>query len=120
MRSATATPPATALPLVAAAVQRTAHVDWMGPILEQIEQLRCPSCGSQLAEGMVRGLSTEEDRLLIRIACAGCGETTLAIVEQVIDDVRQGQPFTRDDVLDAHDILASFEGSPERLFKMAA
>ena len=92
----------------------------MGPILEQIQQLRCPSCSAQLAEGMVRGLSSEEGRLLIRIACAGCGETTLAIVEQIFEDVREGEPFTRDDVLDAHEILASFDGSPERLFKMAA
>jgi hypothetical protein len=95
-------------------------MDWMGPILEQIQQLRCPSCSAQLAEGMVRGLSSEEGRLLIRIACAGCGETTLAIVEQIFEDVREGEPFTRDDVLDAHEILASFDGSPERLFKMAA
>ena len=92
----------------------------MGPILEQIEQLRCPSCSAQLSDGMVRGLSTEEGRLLIRIACAGCGETTLAIVEQVVEDVAEGAPFTRDDVLDAHEILKAFEGSPERLFKMAA
>jgi hypothetical protein len=95
-------------------------MDWMGPILEQIEQLRCPSCSAQLSDGMVRGLSTEEGRLLIRIACAGCGETTLAIVEQVVEDVAEGAPFTRDDVLDAHEILKAFEGSPERLFKMAA
>jgi tRNA splicing ligase len=92
----------------------------MGPILAQIELLRCPSCNAQLSEGMVRGLSTEESRLLIRIACAGCGQTTLAIVEQVFEDVPEGQPFTRDDVLDAHDILKRFDGSPERLFKMAA
>ena len=92
----------------------------MGPILSQIEQLRCPSCNAQLSEGMVRGLSTEESRLLIRIACAGCGETTLAIVEQVFEDVPDGEPFTRDDVLDAHDILESFDGSPSRLFQLAA
>ena len=93
----------------------------MGPILDQIQQLRCPSCSAQLAEGMVRGLSSEEGRLLIRIACAKCGETTLAIVEQVSEDVgAAAEPFTRDDVLDAHEILEGFHGSPERLFKMAA
>jgi len=95
-------------------------MDWMGSILEQIEQLRCPSCTAQLSEGMVRGLSTEESRLLIRIACAGCGETTLAIVEQVVEDAPEGVPLTNDDVLDAHDILYSFDGPPERLFRLAA
>ena len=92
----------------------------MGSILEQIEQLRCPSCGAQLSEGMVRGLSSEESRLLIRISCAGCGETTLAIVEQIVEDVLVETPLTDDDVLDAHDILRSFEGPPARLFRTAA
>jgi hypothetical protein len=95
-------------------------MDWMGPILEQIEQLKCPSCSARLAQGMVRGLASEAGRLVIRIACAGCGETTLAIVEHVVEDVHEGDPFTRDDVLDAHDILRSFEGSPEWLFRVAA
>jgi len=29
-------------------------------------------------------------------------------------------PFTGDDVLDAHDILDTFDGPPEQLFRLAA
>ena len=93
----------------------------MGPILEQIHALRCPSCGNRLEQGMVRGLATEGERLLIQIACAVCGETTLAIVEQVTEDVpAAAAPITRDDVLDAHEFLRRFDGIPDRLFESAA
>jgi len=99
----------------------TGGMDWMAPILEQIHSLRCPSCRGQLDEGMVRGLATEEDRLLIQLACAGCGELTLAIVEHVTVDVpEEARPFTPDDVLEAHDILRRFEGTVEELFARAA
>jgi hypothetical protein len=93
----------------------------MGSILGQLQSLRCPSCGGQLDEGMVRGLAAEGERLLIQLACATCGERTLAIIEQVLEDLpEEARPVTEDDVLDAHDILCRSDGLPEGLLGTAA
>lgn len=85
-------------------------MDWIGTILESIREMECPCCGAHLASCAVRGITTEPTALVVRLACAVCGENSVAIVQ------REGTepvsvPLTRDDVLDAHEFLKRWHGT---------
>lgn len=85
-------------------------MDWFGTIPEQIHELRCPTCGTRLEQGMVRGVASENQRVLVQIACARCGESSIAVIERADETSRAEPRLTVDDVLDAHDFLAGFDG----------
>ena len=85
-------------------------MDWIGAILESIRKMECPCCGARLQSCSVRGITAEPDALVVRLACAVCGENSLAVVK------REGSapgpaPISRDDVLDAHDFLKQWQGT---------
>ena len=105
-----------ARPAMASDVQSSTIVDWIGAILERIRTMECPACGARLASCAVRGITAEPEALVVKLACAVCGESSVAIVER--DDVRAGA-FTEDDVLDAHDFLQTWNGPVADLIKTA-
>ena len=92
-------------------------MDWLGAILEQIHELRCPSCGAKLDEAMIRGVASEEERVLVQIACLSCGESSVAVIDRTGEPA--GPPLTFDDVLDAHDLLAAWTRPASELFPVA-
>ena len=91
-------------------------MDWIGSILERIRTMECPACGARLASCAVRGITAEPRALVVKLACTVCGESSVAIVER---EDGKTPAFTKDDVLDAHDFLQSWEGSVEQLIKTA-
>lgn len=93
-------------------------MDWFGTLLEQMHELRCPTCGTRLERGTIRSVASESDRVVIQISCDACGLNSVAILER-IEDVG-GLPITPDDVLDAHEILAHHDGGLAALFAKAA
>ena len=89
-------------------------MDWIGAILESIREMDCPSCGARLQSCSVRGITAEPDALVVRLACAVCGENSLAVVRR--DGAKSGPaPITRDDVLDAHEFLKEWHGNVEEI-----
>jgi transcription elongation factor Elf1 len=91
-------------------------VDWIGAILERIRTMECPVCGARLVSCAVRGIRAEPQAIVVKLACAVCGESSVAIVER--ED--ENEPaFTEDDVLDAHDFLQTWHGPVAELIKTA-
>jgi hypothetical protein len=93
-------------------------MDWIGAILESIREMDCPNCGARLQSCSVRGITAEPDALVVRLACAVCGENSLAVVRR--DGAKAAAasgpaPFTRDDVLDAHDSLQQWHGNVDEI-----
>ena len=84
-------------------------MDWIGAILDTIREMTCPCCGARLASCGVRGITTEPTALVVRLACAVCGENCVAVVKR--DERELASPLTRDDVLDAHEFLKQWHGS---------
>ncbi len=75
--------------------------------------MECPACGARLAYCAVRGISAEPKAVVVRLACTVCGESSVAVVERE-DEVA---PLTIDDVLDAHEFLAGWQGSVAEVTK---
>ena len=83
-------------------------MDWIGAILDSIRDMQCPCCGARLASCGVRGITAEQNALVVRLACKICGESSVAIVRR--DRPELGDPITLDDVLDAHEFLKTWNG----------
>ena len=94
-------------------------MDWIGAILENIREMECPCCGARLASCAVRGITAEPNALVVRLACAVCGENSVAVVKREDKDKQVVAPLTRDDVLDAHDFLKSWRGTVSELIGSA-
>jgi hypothetical protein len=95
-------------------------MDWIGSILESIREMECPCCGARLASCAVRGITAEPAALVVRLACAVCGENSVAIVKrEVVDDKPEPPPISRDDVLDAHEFLKRWHGPISEAIKVA-
>ena len=78
-------------------------MDWIGTILQRIRDMECPNCGARLEQCAVRGITAEPRALVVRLACAVCGESSVATVER--DAIASTPPLDQDDVLDAHEFL---------------
>lgn len=68
---------------MASDVQGETRVEWIGGILERIRAMECPVCGAPLASCAVRGIRTEPQAIVVKLACT---------------------------VLDAHDFLQTWHG----------
>ena len=82
-------------------------MDWIGAILERIRTMECPACGARLASCAVRGITAEPQTLVVKLACSVCGESSVAIVER---EDEKTPALTKDDVLDAHEFLQTWDG----------
>src|SRR5690348_7797957 len=102
---------------MASDVQYGGGMDWIAAILASIREMECPCCGARLQSCGVRGITAEADALVVRLACAVCGENSVAVVKR--DGKRAPVPITRDDVLDAHEFLKTFHGPVGELISVA-
>jgi hypothetical protein len=93
-------------------------MDWIDTIVESVRSLECPCCGVRLFSSGIRGVATERDALIMRLACRVCGESSVAIVKRERREIVA--PITGNDVLDVHEFLQRWDGplaallSPER------
>lgn len=92
-------------------------MDWIAAILQSIREMECPCCGARLQSCGVRGITAESDALVVQLACAVCGENSVAVVKR--DGKAAAAPITRDDVLDAHEFLKRFHGPVGELINAA-
>ncbi len=92
-------------------------MDWIGAILESIREMECPCCGARLESCAVRGITAETDALVVGLACAVCGENSVAVVRRDAEDA--ATPITKDDVLDAHEFLERWHGPVAELIATA-
>lgn len=97
-------------------------VEWL---VERLGDARCASCGLRYTKGAVRGIGYENDYWFVYVTCLGCGMQGVGVamtrggsgaaetsaVEPEIDP-----SFTVDDVLDVHELLASYRGDVHALF----
>ncbi len=103
------------------------------PILEflrsQAHNYRCRVCGSSHKGSHLRKVGSHQNKLVVQVTCARCRDSFFLHVEfagSVIEGVEEvtrvavrsprdsdqveGDPVTHDEVLDAHERLAAFQG----------
>jgi len=108
--------------------------DWLRT---QLTSFGCASCGQPYETGRIRVLAERDGLFFVDLGCAHCGSQAVAIVTVQIDendapraetpdliapviDARRpaASPISADDVLDAHDLLAGFQGSVDELLML--
>src|SRR6266849_5541978 len=85
------------------------------PILEflrsQARNYRCRVCGSNHKGSQLRKIGNHNNKLIVQVTCGRCRDSFFLHVE--ID----GDPLTHDEVLDAHQRLAAFQGKLTELLE---
>ncbi len=99
----------------------------------ELASFACAACGEAYGEAHIRLIAQRDELFFVDLSCDHCGSQAVAIVTiQVEDDVTTietgdlvpaddvhptgpATPVTADDVLDAHDLLADFEGDVHQL-----
>ena len=95
-------------------------VEWL---IERLGDARCASCGLRYTKGAVRGIGYENDYWFVYVTCLGCGTQGVGVA-MTKPTSRAALPavpaLTADDVLDAHELLSSYEGDLQGLFASRA
>ena len=99
------------------------HSRWMDPLdhlLALPDGLRCTVCDQRVPVTRIRTLARRDDLTFIEIDCEACSSSTLGfLLAGQTDEPRPapdlasahaGTPITSDDVLDMHELLASWRG----------
>lgn len=102
-------------------------VEWL---IQRLGDARCASCGLRYSKGAVRGIGYESDYWFVYITCLGCGTHGIGVAmtrTATISERPTSGPvatripeFTSDDVLDAHELLSSYDGDVHGLFASRA
>ena len=94
---------------------------------EQAKNYDCSVCGTNHSRSEISILGKREGAWLVRVACSKC-ETSITLLVYMGDNkmaslaaptvTRQPRrpPLSFDDVLDAHEVLESYNGDATRLF----
>ncbi len=76
--------------------------------------LRCSVCDERVPATRIRALARRDDLTFIEIDCDACSSSTLGFVLAGRTDEpapsHEGVPITGDDVLDMHELLATWRG----------
>jgi hypothetical protein len=76
--------------------------------------LRCTVCDERVPVTRIRELARRDDLTFIEIDCQACASSTLGFLldgrSEEPAPVHPGDPITSDDVLDMHELLASWRG----------
>lgn len=90
---------------------------WMDPLdhLRALpDGLRCTVCDERVPTAQVKLLAWRDDLAFLEIDCGSCLSTTLAFVIGGTADAPtappDGDPISADDVLDMHELLATWRG----------
>ena len=75
---------------------------------------RCTVCDESVPAARIKLLAWRDDLAFLQLDCAGCLSTTLGFVLAGVGDeprpVRRPEPVSSDDVLDMHQLLATWRG----------
>lgn len=91
-------------------------------LIERLGDARCGGCGLRYTRGAVRGIGYENDGWFVYVTCLGCGVQGIGVAMTPPGRAsrRVAPPFSTDDVLDAHELLAAYRGDVHGLFGGAA
>src|SRR6266567_7398637 len=110
------------------------------PILEflrsQARNYRCRVCGSNHKGSQLRKIGNHNNKLIVQVTCGRCRDSFFLHIEfagsivNAVEEVTrvaapsprdtdeiEGEPLTHDDVLDAHQRLAAFQGKLTELLE---
>jgi hypothetical protein len=94
-------------------------MDPLDHLLALPDGLRCTVCDERVPATRIRALAHRDDLTFIEIDCAACASSTLGFLLAGHTDGpaptleaghSQGDPISSDDVLDMHELLASWRG----------
>ena len=94
------------------------RMDPLDHLLALPDGLRCTVCDERVPATRIRLLAWRDDLAFLQIDCDGCASTTLGFVlggrsedaEPDAEPVPAADPISSDDVLDMHQLLASWRG----------
>ncbi len=109
-------------------------------LTSELASFGCEACGQAYGQGHIHLIAQREELFFVDLSCDHCGSQAVAIVTIQIDgnkarleggesgpasdDVSgtagDGSPVSADDVLDAHELLAGFEGDVHQLMARLA
>jgi hypothetical protein len=113
-------------------------MDAEGWLTSELASFGCAACGQAYGQGHIRLIAQREELFFVDLSCDHCGSQAVAIVTVQVEAerttldggelVRIGLPAGRsddppisvDDDIDAHDLLASFEGDVHQLMARLA
>ena len=83
-------------------------------LLAHPDGLRCTVCEERVPATRIRLLAWRDDLAFLQIDCAACASTTLGFMlggrSEDVEPVPAPAPITSDDVLDMHQLLATWRG----------
>jgi hypothetical protein len=93
-------------------------MDPLDHLLALPDGLRCTVCNERVPAARVKLLAWRDDLAFLQIDCRACLSTTLAFVmagqseapDATPRDMPAAAPVTSDDVLDMHELLATWRG----------
>jgi hypothetical protein len=89
-------------------------MDPLDHLLALPDGLRCTVCDERVPATRIRTLARRDDLAFLQIDCPGCASTTLGFVlggrSETADHGPVADPISTDDVLDMHQLLASWRG----------
>jgi hypothetical protein len=95
-------------------------MDPLDHLLTLLDGLRCTVCDQRVPVTRIRTLARRDDLTFIEIDCEACSSSTLGFLLAGQTDepsptlepapAHAGTPITSDDVLDMHELLASWRG----------
>ena len=96
-------------------------MDPLDHLLALPDGLRCTVCDERVPATRIRLLAWRDDLAFLQIDCAGCASTTLGFVLDGRSDepapAHEGDPISADDVLDMHQLLATWRGDLNGLLR---
>jgi hypothetical protein len=89
-------------------------MDPLDHLLAAPDGLRCTVCDQRVPATRIRTLARRDDLTFVEIDCEACASSTLGFLLAGRTDgpasARDGDPISSDDVLDMHELLASWRG----------
>jgi hypothetical protein len=90
------------------------RMDPLDHLLALPDGLRCTVCDERVPATRIRLLAWRDDLAFLQIDCVGCASTTLGFVlggrTEEPEPEPAADPITSDDVLDMHQLLATWRG----------
>lgn len=110
-------------------------MDAEGWLMNELATFGCAACGQAYGRGHIQLIAQREELFFVDLSCPRCGSQAVAIVTIQVDGematleggelvrahqpeadaASDGPPISADDVLDAHEVLAGFDGDVYQL-----
>lgn len=91
-------------------------MDWTLVDVDRLQAMRCPSCRSDLAGGLMRQVEWTAKRCVVVVVCPSCNAECMAILDMRLPRLASRPAIDVDDVLRAHELLASRAWQVDQLF----